>query len=309
VAHWTADDIPPLAGRRAVVTGANSGLGFEAALELARHGADVTMLARDPVRGRAAVDRVRREVADAQAALVVVDLADLSSVRSFASTWLARGAPIDILVNNAGVMALPRERTVDGFERQFATNHLGHFALTGLLLPALRLRPGARVITVSSAVAQFGRIDFDDLQGERRYWRWEAYAQSKLANLLFAFELDRRAAASASPLVSVAAHPGFAATNLQAASPQRQGHRWRASAVTLGARLLGQSAAAGALPVLYGATAPDVHGGDYYGPGGPSSMRGHPTLVAPPHRALDAETATRLWAVSERLTGVAIDAV
>ncbi len=303
--QWSAADIPPLAGRTAVVTGANSGLGFAAALELARHGADVTMLARDPVRGGAAVDRVRDAVADARVALAVADLADLSSVRSFASTWLAGGAPIDILVNNAGVMALPRELTTDGFERQFATNHLGHFALTGLLLPTLRQRPGSRIVTVSSAVAQFGRIDFDDLQGERRYWRWEAYAQSKLANLLFAFELDRRAAG----LVSVAAHPGFAATNLQAASPRRQGHRWRAEAVTFGARLFGQPAAAGALPLLYAATAAEVHGGDYYGPGGPWSLRGHPTLVAPPPRALDAELATRLWTVSERLTGVAIDAV
>jgi NAD(P)-dependent dehydrogenase (short-subunit alcohol dehydrogenase family) len=220
-----------------------------------------------------------------------------------------RRRPVDILVNNAGVMALPRQVTVDGYERQFATNHLGHFALTGGLLPALRRQPGARVVTVSSAVAHVGRIDFDDLQGERRYWRWVAYAQSKLANLLFAFELDRRAVAAGASLVSVAAHPGFAATNLQAASPRRQGHRWRAAAVGFGARLVGQSAANGALPLLYAATAPGVRGGDYYGPSGPTSMRGHPGMVAPPRRALDPELAARLWAASEALTGVAIDGV
>jgi NAD(P)-dependent dehydrogenase (short-subunit alcohol dehydrogenase family) len=305
VPPWTAADIPALGGRTAIVTGANSGLGFEVALELARHGAEVTMLVRDATRGAAALERLRAQVPDAHATLALADLADLASVRTFTAGWLADDRPADVLVNNAGVMALPRSLTVDGFERQFGTNHLGHFALTSLLLPALRQRPGARVVTVSSGVAQAGRIDLDDLQGERRYWRWGAYAQSKLANLLFAFELDRRAADTT--LVSVAAHPGFAATNLQAASPRQQGHRWRADAVTFGARLFGQSAAAGAWPLLYAATAPDVHGGDYYGPGGPWSLRGHPTLVPPPRRAVDAELAAALWAVSERLTGVAID--
>src|SRR5215213_5993138 len=184
-------------------------------------------------------------------------------------------------------MALPRRTTVDGFESQFAVNHLAHFALTGTLLPALRQRPTSRVVTVSSGVAQVGRIHLDDLQGERRFWRWGAYAQSKLANLLFAFELDRRAASAGATLISAAAHPGFAATNLQAGSPRSQGHRWRAGATHQAARLLGQPAGAGALPSLYAATAPDVHGGDYYGPDGPSSMRGHPTIVTPPRRALD----------------------
>jgi NAD(P)-dependent dehydrogenase (short-subunit alcohol dehydrogenase family) len=309
VPHWSAADIPALDGRTAVVTGANSGLGYETALALARHGADVTMLVRDEARGTAALARLRAAAPGARVTLAVADLADLSAVRTFADRWLAGDTPVDILVNNAGVMALPRQVTVDGYERQFATNHLGHFALTGRLLPRLLRHPAARVVTVSSAVAQGGRIDLDDLQGERRYWRWGAYAQSKLANLLFAFELDRRAVAAGTSLVSVAAHPGFAATNLQAASPRRQGHRWRATAVSLGARLVGQSAAHGALPLLYAATAPGVHGGDYYGPGGPTSMRGHPTLVAPPRRALDPELAARLWAASEALTGVTIDAV
>jgi len=296
--------MPALDGRTAIVTGANSGIGYETALALAGHGAAVTMLVRDPSRGRAALERLHAAVPGARVTLAVADLADLSSVHAFADGWLAGGAPIDLLVNNAGVMAIPRELTVDGYERQFATNHLGHFALTGRLLPVLLRRPGPRVVTVSSAVAQAGRIDLDDLQGERRYWRWGAYAQSKLANLLFAFERDRRAGAAGTGLVSAAAHPGFAATNLQAASPRHQGHRWRAAAVTFGARLAGQPAAGGALPLLYAASAPDVHGGDYVGPDGPTSMRGHPTLVAPPRRALDAELAAALWTASERLTGV-----
>jgi NAD(P)-dependent dehydrogenase (short-subunit alcohol dehydrogenase family) len=309
MSSWTAADIPALSGRTAVVTGANSGIGFHTALELARHGADVVMASRDVSRGEDALARVRAEVPDAAASLAPLDLADLSSVRGFAAAMLERPAPIDLLVNNAGVMALPRRQTTDGFEMQFGTNHLGHFALTGLLLPALVARPGSRVVTVSSGVAQVGRIHLDDLQGKRWYWRWSAYAQSKLANLLFAFELDRRATAAGTGLISVAAHPGFAATNLQAASPRLQGHKLRAGATGLGAQLFGQPAAAGALPSLYAATAPDVHGGDYYGPDGPSSMRGHPTIVTPPHRALDPALAARLWAESERLTGVTIDVV
>lgn len=307
MARWSAADIPPLDGRTAIVTGANSGLGYEVALELARHGAHVTMVVRDATRGGGALDRLQAEVPDARATLAIADLADLSSVRAFAEEWLAGGTPVDVLVNNAGVMALPRQTTVDGFERQFATNHLGHFALTGLLLAALRA--DARVVAVSSGVAQVGRIDFDDLQGERRYWRWGAYAQSKLANLLFAFELDRRAAAAGRALVSAAAHPGFAATNLQAASSRQDQHDWRAEAAAFSARLFGQSAAAGALPLLYAASAPDVHGGDYYGPGGPWGMWGPPTIVTPPRHALDTEVAARLWTVSERLTGVAFDAL
>ena len=307
--RWTAAAIPPLEGRTAVVTGANSGLGFHTALELARHGADVVMASRDTGRGQDALERVRAEVPDVNATVAIVDLADLSSVRSFAAGLLDGGAPIDVLVNNAGVMALPRRQTADGFEMQFGTNHLGHFALTGLLLPALLVRPGTRVVTVSSGVAQAGRIHLDDLQGDHRYWRWGAYAQSKLANLLFAFELDRRASAAGTGLISVAAHPGFAATNLQAATARSQGHRLRAHASALGAQLFGQPAAAGAWPTLYAATAPNVHGGDYYGPDGPSSLRGHPTLVTPPHRALDTDLAARLWAESERLTGVKIDAI
>ena len=298
--------MPDLNGLTAVVTGANSGLGFHSALELARHGADVVMASRDATRGADALGRVRTAVPDALVSLGSLDLADLTSVRAFAASRLERG-PLHILVNNAGLMAVPRGATADGFELQLGTNHLGHFALTGLLLPTLVAQPWSRVVTVSSVVAERGRINLDDLQWRRRYHRWGAYAQSKLANLLFAFELDRRADAAGTQLVSVAAHPGFAATNLQAAAPAHSGRRLQATIVRFGTSLVAQSAAQGALPQLYAATAPDVHAGDYYGPRWFHGLRGAPTLVAPPKQALDIDTARHLWSESERLTGVTFD--
>ena len=207
---WTAKDIPDQTGRRAVVTGANSGLGFHTALELARHGASVVMTARDKSKGDEAVRRVLAEVPDATVELGQLDLADLSSVREFATAYGSE--PIDILVNNAGVMAIPKMETVDGFEMQFGTNHLGPFALTGQLMPALLQRPGARVVTVTSFMHWFGSIDFADLMAEKRYQEWTAYGQAKLANLLFMRGLDRRARGCGP--VSAAAHPGLSATNL-----------------------------------------------------------------------------------------------
>ena len=217
---WTTDDIPDLSGRTAVVTGANSGLGFESALALTRAGAEVVLACRDQTKGAEAADRITGLVPSATVSLVPLDLSDLSSVRAFAAVIGERYAGLDILLNNAGVMAIPRRETADGFEMQFGTNHLGHFALTGLLLDSLLARPGARVVTVSSAVAQVGRIRFDDLQGTAKYGKWSAYSQSKLANQLFTLELDRRASRAGLDLVSVAAHPGYAATNLQAVGPQ-----------------------------------------------------------------------------------------
>lgn len=221
---WTADDIPDMAGRRAIVTGANSGIGYHTALQLARHGASVVLACRSAERGLRAFERVKAAAPDAAITLGSLDLADLSSVRRFAAE---QQEPLDILVNNAGVMAIPRRTTADGFEMQFGTNHLGHFALTGLLLPALQAAPSPRVVTVTSGVAWTGRLRFDDLQGERGYRRWAAYGQAKLANLLFAKELDRRV----SGLTSVAAHPGYAATNLQvitwASAPCHTGFGWR----------------------------------------------------------------------------------
>jgi NAD(P)-dependent dehydrogenase (short-subunit alcohol dehydrogenase family) len=299
VTGWTAKDIPDQSGRRAIVTGANSGLGFHTALELVRHGASVVMTARDKSKGDEAVRRVLAEVPDASVELGLLDLADLSSVREFATTYGA--GPVDILVNNAGVMAIPRMETVDGFEMQFGTNHLGPFALTGQLVPALLQHGPARVVTVSSFMHWFGAIDFDDLMGEQRYQPWTAYGQSKLANLLFMRGLRRRGVGPG--LVSVAAHPGLSATNLQKVAPQMRGSfggGWL-PAVT---RLVGQSPAMGALPLLYAATAPGVRSGEYFGPRGPAEQRGKPKRVRMSKNARSDEAADKLWERSVELTGV-----
>ncbi|MGI8801706.1 MAG: oxidoreductase [Solirubrobacteraceae bacterium] len=296
---WTTGDIPDQTGRRAVVTGANSGIGFVTARELARAGAHVVLACRDRTRGEAAVAAIRDELPEAVMELGIADLADLESVRAFARGLAEE--PIDLLINNAGVMATPRQLTVDGFELQFATNHLGHFALTGLLFERLLGAPAPRVVTVSSLLHRSGEIHFDDLRAEIGYKPWRAYARSKLANLLFAFELDRRCRAAELELVSLAAHPGYAATNLQANGPRRPLERLL---LPVGSLLLAQSAAGGALPTLCAACAPDLPGSTYLGPDGPGERRGHPRLVAPCTAALDEATAARLWEVSEDLTGV-----
>jgi NAD(P)-dependent dehydrogenase (short-subunit alcohol dehydrogenase family) len=298
---WTTSDIPDLTGKRAVVTGANSGLGLQTARELAAHGATVLLACRSAERGEQALASIRRAIPGADIALGSLDLADLASVRAFAKD---HGSALDQLVNNAGVMALPRRTTADGFELQFGTNHLGHFALTGLLLPVLLQRPGARVVTVTSMMHWLGRVDFTDLDGERRYRRWAAYCQSKLANLLFAKELDRRAGGR---LTSLAAHPGYAATNLQQAGPRMEGSKAREGLAALGNVLVAQSGAAGAGPSLYAATAPGVEGGQCYGPRGPGQSRGAPRRVRTSPRAADGDLARRLWEVSEECTGVSYD--
>jgi NAD(P)-dependent dehydrogenase (short-subunit alcohol dehydrogenase family) len=301
---WTAADIPDLSGRRAVVTGANSGLGLQIACQLARHGARVVLACRDVKKGEEASQRIR-DGGDAAVEVARLDLADLASIHDFAEN--RRGAGLDLLVNNAGVMALPRRTTKDGFEMQLGTNHLGHFALTGLLLPGLLERPGARVVTMSSGAHSFGHIRFDNLQGERHYQRWLAYGQSKLANLLFAFELSRRSALSDLDLTSVAAHPGYAATNLQTQGARMENSRVKAKLAELGNSLFAQSGAQGALPALYAATMPDVIGGEYFGPDGRGGLRGHPTRAHTTKAARDPELAARLWAVSEELTGVSYE--
>jgi NAD(P)-dependent dehydrogenase (short-subunit alcohol dehydrogenase family) len=291
---WTARDVPDQTGRSVVVTGANSGIGFQAARVLAERGADVVLAVRDITRGEAAAGRMRGSVQVSR-----LDLADLASVREFAERAPER---IDLLVNNAGVMALPERRTADGFEMQLGTNHLGHFALTGLLLERLLRGAEPRVVTVSSGLHKRGRIDFDDLQGERAYDKWAAYGQSKLANLLFAYELQRRATAAGLPLRSLAAHPGLAATNLWAGGEASASLGERIAALT--GKLIAQSDAMGAEPTLYAATAPDIRGGAYVGPGGFNEMRGHPKLVDSSAASKDEATARRLWNVSEELTGV-----
>jgi NAD(P)-dependent dehydrogenase (short-subunit alcohol dehydrogenase family) len=300
---WTERDIPDQSGRLAVVTGANSGLGLIAARELARAGAEVVLACRSSERGARALEEIRSAVPDGKLELSPLDLGELASVRAFAERFAAEHDGLDLLVNNAGVMAPPRRTTADGFESQLGTNHLGHFALTGLLASRLLDRPAPRVVTVSSVAHRMGRLRFDDLQAERRYGRWSAYGQSKLANLLFAFELERRAAAAALPLRSMAAHPGYSATNLQTSGPQGL-DKW---ASQIGNLLYAQSAEKGALNILYAATEPDLPGGSYIGPDGLFEGRGHPHLVQAARQAYDAETARRLWQVSEQLTGVSFD--
>ncbi len=297
--------MPDQAGRTVLVTGANSGLGLATSLEFARHGARVLMACRDPGRGQQALDKVSAVAVGGGAELVALDLADLSSVRSAAGDVATRCERLDVLINNAGVMATPYEKTVDGFERQIGTTHLGHFALTGLLLPPLLAAPAGRVVTVSSGAHQGAKgINLHDLQSERSYGALRAYSRSKLANLLFAAELDRRARAAGAQLISVAAHPGLAATSLMRARPGEKPHRMRSAAVALAFRLFGQSEAAGALPQLYAATAPDVLGSEYFGPSGFQEQRGAPTRVGRSLAAQDVAAGAQLWEASERLTGV-----
>jgi len=297
---WKPDQMADQSGRTAIVTGANSGLGLIVARELARAGADVIMTSRDANRGANALNAIKTAYPAASVELASLDLANLASVRAFVQSFLANHAQLDLLINNGGVMAAPHALTADGFELQFGTNHLGHFALTGLLMPAFKQSVGTRVVTVSSNNHKLGKMRLDDLQGERRYSRWGAYAQSKLANLLFAFELDRKLKAAGLPMISVAAHPGYSATNLQLSGPPFR----ERIVLALANRILAQSADMGALPILYAATYPDLPGGSYLGPDGVAEMRGYPTLVQPTNGAKDVAVAKRLWQISEKLTGV-----
>lgn len=309
MAHWTANDIPDQSGRTVLVTGANSGLGLRTAQTLAAHNARVLIACRSPERGADAL----AAISGGSAELIPLDLADPHSVREAAQQIRDRtGDRLDVLVNNAGVMMPPKQTTAGGFELQFGTNHLGHAALTWLLMPALRARPGARVVTVSSPAARLGRMDLADPNFERRYYLpVTAYGQSKLANLLFAFELDRRASAAGLDLVSVAAHPGYTATNLNRNMARSRGGTPLAQLLEyfgdLGDRWIAQGVETGALPQLYAATAPGVRGGEYYGPDGFGEMRGYPRRVNPPRAALDAEVAAKLWALTAEFTGVQPD--
>jgi NAD(P)-dependent dehydrogenase (short-subunit alcohol dehydrogenase family) len=305
MSRWTAADIPDQSGRTVLVTGANSGLGLRTAEALAGKGARVLMGCRDAARGEAAQSGVAAIATGPLPELVPLDLADLGSVREAAQVVVAAADRLDVLVNNAGVMAVPLRRTVDGFELQFATNHLGHFALTGLLLPVLLGTAAPRVVTVSSNGHRMGRSDWSDPNWERRrYLKWLAYGQSKLANLLFTRELARRAHEAGSSLVAVAAHPGNSATNLLPASTDASGRRVVGQMMNWGNQLIAQSDAAGALPQLYAATMPDVIAGEYFGPDRFFQLRGHPTRVGSSTAARDDDSARRLWELSEDMTGV-----
>ena len=298
---WGMNDLPDLTGRTAIVTGSTSGIGLVTARALAGRGAATTLAVRDAVRGEAAADAIRTAHPAAHVEVRRLDLADLSSVRDFAWGWSGtHDEGLDLLINNAGVMAPPRELSAQGHELQFAVNHLGHFALTQQLLPLLQERPGSRVVHVSSGASYFGRIAFDDLQGEGRYDAWAAYAQSKLANVMTALELQRRLQAQGSAVLSVAAHPGLARTNLQPTSVAARGSKLEALAYKLMDPLF-QSAAMGALPQLFAATAPEAEAGGFYGPGGLGNLKGYPKACRIAPAALERESCTRLWSVSEEL--------
>ncbi|HPY25535.1 MAG TPA: SDR family NAD(P)-dependent oxidoreductase [Mycobacterium sp.] len=298
---WTEKDVPDQTGRLAVVTGSNTGLGFDAARVLAARGAHVVMACRDTAKADAAAARIRAQTPGAQVSVQKLDLGSLTSVREAAAEMVAAYPRIDLLINNAGVMYPPKSTTADGFELQFGTNHLGHFALTGLLLGNLLPVDGSRVVVVASIAHNIrAKIDFADLQWERRrYDRVAAYGQSKLANLMFAYDLQRRLATAKAKTVAVAAHPGVAATELIRHVPGAAipGVRW------LTGRIL-NTAEMGALPTLRAATDPAVRGGQYWGPDGFREMRGHPVLVGSSTQSTDVAAQQRLWQVSEELTGV-----
>jgi len=297
-AGWIADHISSQVGRTFVVTGANSGLGLETARALGGLGANVIMTARDAGKGRQALEELLAAQPEAKLELRELDLADLDSVREFAASV----DELDVLINNAGVMMPPHGRTRQGYELQFGVNHLGHFALTGLLLDRLARSEDGRVVTVTSNLHKRGRIHFDDLHGEHDYGRTKYYAQSKLANVVFAIELNRRLRANSIPIRSVLAHPGYSATNLQSSGPTGVGKLMMKASN----RLFAQDAETGALPQLYAATGADVESGQFYGPDGRGESKGFPTLVEPLDDARDRELGKRLWDTSEELTGVRI---
>ncbi len=303
---WTTADIPPENGRTAVITGATGGLGYETALALAGAGAKVMLTGRNDAKGRNAIERIRARFADADISYETLDLASLASVADFAARLAATHASLDLLINNAGVMALPqRQITADGFEMQFGTNYLGHYALTARLLPLLRRGNQPRVVNLSSLAHRSGTINFDDLQGAKSYSPFKAYCQSKLAMLIFALELQRRSDAAGWGLMSNAAHPGYALTDLIANGPGSRGLLGQLSNMLR--PFAGQSAAQGALPTLFAATSPQAQPGGYYGPAGFYELKGPPVPAKIMPRAKDAAVAARLWDVSAVLTGVSFD--
>ncbi len=298
--HWTSEQMGDQTGRVAIVTGSNSGIGREAAAMLARKGAAVVMAVRDPARGEEAAAGIRADVGEADIVVMELDLADLSSVRAFTNAFRQRHDRLDLLVNNAGVMMPPASKTADGFELQFGTNHLGHFALTGRLLDMLLATEESRVVNVSSVAHKWGGIEFEDLQWEKRsYSKGASYGQSKLANLLFTYELQRRLERAGAGTIATAAHPGWTATNLQRS----------AGLFRMLNPIFAMKPWQGALPTLMAATDDASQGGEYYGPRGFQEMRGYPGQVGSNDASRDEETARRLWEVSEQLTGVTFDAI
>jgi NAD(P)-dependent dehydrogenase (short-subunit alcohol dehydrogenase family) len=307
MSKWTPRQMPPQQGRLAIVTGANSGIGYQTARYLSRVGATVILACRNREKGEAARAKIVLDNPTAKVEVRVLDVADLDSVRRFATEFLSEGSGLDLLINNAGVMAIPERRTTpQGFEMQFGTNHLGHFALTGLLLPALLRQPNSRVVTVASIAHKGGKLNFDDLNAERGYDPRGAYQQSKLANLVFGLELDRRLRARSARTASVIAHPGVAVTNIVS---NGMGTGLKGRLVNALLSFVAQSDDRGSWPLLYAATSPEAHGGGYYGPDGIAEVKGSPVEVKPKPHALDPAAGKRLWEISETLTGVRYEAL
>jgi len=303
--NWTIADIPPQRGKLAVVTGATGGLGYQTALGLAQAEAEVVLTGRNDAKGREAISKIRKQLPDAKISFEALDLANLASVADFAQRFATAHSSLDLLINNAGVMALPtRQTTADGFEMQFGTNYLGHYALTAQLLPLLRSAHQPRVVNLSSIAHRTGFIHFSDLQGERLYSPWKAYNQSKLAMLMFALELQRRSDAAGWKLMSNASHPGWARTDLFANGP---GFGLISLASQFAAPLFSQSAESGALPTLFAATSPQAEGGGYYGPNGLYELKGPPAPARIMPQAMDKAGAGKLWDVSQHLTGVSFE--
>lgn len=304
---WSSTDIPDQTGRTVLVTGGNSGLGFHTCRMLAAKGARVLLASRSSQRGDQAEAEILQAVPDARLEVISLDLADLDSVRLCADNLLSGLDSLHVLMNNAGVMAIPRQETTQGFERQFGVNHLGHFALTGALLPLLLKTPASRIVNVSSMAHRSGRMNFSDLHGQRKYSPFGAYSQSKLANLLFTLELQRRLEAKGAGTICVSAHPGFSATNLQYVAAKEKGSAIELILMRILNALLSQSAEQGVLPQLYAATAHDVSGGDYTGPDGWMQMRGFPVKHQAKETAYDSAAAQELWRLSVELTGEPFD--
>lgn len=303
---WTEADIPELAGKTIVVTGANSGLGLETTRLLAGRGAHVVMACRTTAKAEAALKEVRSQHPEASVEFMELDLADLASIRAFAASFQEAHARLDVLLNNAGVMALPPTETADGFEMQLRTNHLGHlghFALSGALMPRLLETPAARVVTVSSLMHKVGSMRFEDLHGKRGYEKWRAYAQSKLANLLFCYELDRRLRNIDADLRSVAAHPGYSSTNLQGVGPRLSGSKLAGRFYAFTNRLVAQPARMGAMPSVFAAVGEPVGGGGFFGPGGLGQLHGYPVRVESSRASHEELAAQRLWTMSVEATG------
>ncbi len=302
--EWTEDNIPDLEGKTAIVTGANSGLGFEGVKMLAENNARVVMACRSIERGKEAKEKIESELEDADLEVKKLDLASLESVNKFAEEFKANNDELDILCNNAGVMAIPREETEDGFEKQFGVNHLGHFSLTAKLMSALKEADNPRVVNQSSGIHTRGELNFDDLMHEESYEPMQVYGDSKLANILFTYELDRKIKENGLEMKSIAVHPGYAATNLQTRGPEKEGSTVKKYFMKAMNKVVAQSAEKGALPMIYAATSEKAKSGDYIGPGGFQNMRGYPEKQESSDRSYNEDTAEKLWAVSEELTGI-----